>query len=118
MRNLLEKVFIFIGDLIIGDKESSCKFSFMSKKEQEKEKEENKNIFVKQVWIDGQFWTVMANSEQELQEKVSKVSPKLLLFKEKEEINILNNFYTEDKKIEENDWLQKRDVWINEYYKN
>lgn len=117
MKNLLEKMFILIGDLIIGDRDKSPNFSFNKKNISEKT-EVNKNVFVKQVWIDGKFWTVMANSEKELQEKVAKITPDIMIFKDKEEINILNNFYTEDTEVDDNDWFKKRDVWINEYYEN
>lgn len=115
MKNLLEKVFVFIGDIIIGDKNKNFNFSFY-KQEEDNNKQSDKNIFIKQVWIDGKFWTIMANSEKELKEKTDKVVPDVLVFKEKEEINILNNFYTEIEEHEDNDWLKKRDVWINEYY--
>ncbi|MEK7434173.1 MAG: hypothetical protein AABZ74_13655 [Cyanobacteriota bacterium] len=87
-----------------------------------KKKTQNEAIYAskvsKVVWVKGQAFNVVAESEEEIKNKVKNLSPKLA--SDSENIidtnkYIFSNLYTQQREIKENEWVNKRDVWVNEY---
>jgi hypothetical protein len=78
----------------------------------------NSTPLTKKVWVNGQSFTIIGFSQQELTKKVEKIQQKHGKQNKGVEVNpILGaNLYTEQVEVDENEWAQKRDVWVNEYY--
>jgi hypothetical protein len=78
----------------------------------------NSTPLTKKVWVNGQPFTIIGFSQQELALKVEKIHQKQGKQNKGVEVNpVLGaNLYTEQVEVNENEWVQKRDVWINEYY--
>jgi hypothetical protein len=70
------------------------------------------------VWVKGQSYAIIANSQDELNNKLHQFNHNRLVSETKPlEMNplLFPNLYTEEQKIEFNGWIEKRDVWNNEY---
>lgn len=102
-------------------KNNSDIINIFEKRNKITETKETKITVNKKVWVNGQEFVVMANSQQDLDSKIKKLNEDRKIvnvgFKETEKI-LFSGLYTEKKPVQINEWAEKRDVWINEYCPN
>lgn len=79
-------------------------------------KENNEyNKITKKVNINGQEFVMSASSCEEMSNRINKLTKSNGHKKQDENPLLFPSLYTEQKEIETNEWVQKRDVWSDEY---
>jgi hypothetical protein len=78
----------------------------------------NSTPLTKKVWVNGQSFTIIGFSQQELNKKVETIQKKHIKVSHTTDLNpaLFASLYTEQQDVEENEWVEKRDVWVNEYF--
>lgn len=74
------------------------------------------NKITKKVNINGKDFVISGYSQEEIKNRINNFSTNNnTKTKELESPLLFPSLYTEQKKLETNDWVQKRDVWSDEY---
>ncbi|MFN4149757.1 MAG: hypothetical protein ACK4IX_02355 [Candidatus Sericytochromatia bacterium] len=74
------------------------------------------NKITKKVNINGQNFVISGYSQEEISNRINSLNSKdLNQTKELENPLLFPSLYTEQKKLETNEWVQKRDVWSEQY---
>jgi hypothetical protein len=77
----------------------------------------NSTPLTRKVWVNGQSFTLMGFSQQELNTKVEKIQQKQVKTQVSETSPLLySSLYTEQVELQDDEWTRKRDVWVDEYY--
>ncbi|MFN8670949.1 MAG: hypothetical protein U0457_02570 [Candidatus Sericytochromatia bacterium] len=70
----------------------------------------------KKVWVNGQAFNIVGKNEEEIKNRVNKLnnisSSENLVDTTK---YLFSCLYTEQREVKDNEWTQRRDVWVNEY---